>query len=128
MEKKNYTAPDAPKPVGPYSHAIEANGFLYTSGQTGVDPATGKLTPGGVQDEARQTFANLKAVLAAAGVTFDNVVKATVFLADMNDFAAVNEVYAQTFVAPFPARSCVQVARLPLGAQVEIELIASLNK
>lgn len=115
----------APAAVGPYSQAIALGEMVYTSGQIALDPATGRLVEGDVQAQTEQVFRNLEAVLKAAGASLDTVVKATVFLADMNDFAAVNEVYARRFGTSRPARSTVQVARLPLDAQVEIEAIAT---
>lgn len=118
------SAPAAPPAVGPYSHAVRAGELLYLSGQTPLDPATGALVPGDVGAQTTQVFANLAAVLDAAGRSFDDVVKANVFLVDMADFAAMNAVYATVFAAPYPARSTVAVAGLPLGARVEIELIA----
>ena len=110
--------------VGPYSHAVEAGELVYLSGQTPMDSATGKLVTGDIAAQTEQCFANLFNVLAAAGLTEENVVKANVFLTDMGNFAAMNAVYATKFSAPYPARSTVAVAGLPLGAQVEIELIA----
>lgn len=118
------SAPAAPPAVGPYSHAVRAGELLFLSGQTPLDPATGALVPGDVGAQTTQVFANLAAVLDAAGRSFDDVVKANVFLVDMADFAAMNAVYATIFTAPYPARSTVAVAGLPLGARVEIELIA----
>ncbi len=118
----------APKAIGPYSQAVRAGDFLFLSGQTPLDPATGLLVQGGVKEQAARVFHNLEAVLQAAGVGMDAVVKATVFLKDMNDFATVNEVYAAQFTGDFPARSTVQVARLPKDALVEIEMIAYLGK
>ena len=109
--------------IGPYSQALDLGGMVFVSGQIPVDPATGAM-PEDVQDQARQSLANLKAILAEAGLTMADVVKTVVFLADLDDFAAVNEVYAQAFAQPFPARSCVQVAGIPKGAKVEIECIA----
>ena len=114
----------APAAIGPYSQAIEANGTVYVSGQLPIDPATGEFAPGGIQAQARQSLTNMKNILAEAGMTMQNVVKVTVLLADIADFAAVNEVYAEFFSAPFPARSAFQVAALPKGAGVEIEAIA----
>ncbi len=114
----------APEAVGPYSQAVRANGFLFTAGQVGLDPATGKLVAGGVAAETRRVLANLAAVLLAGGSGLDRVVKTTVFLADLADFKIVNEVYAEMFGGHRPARSTVQVAALPLGAQVEIEAVA----
>ena len=114
----------APAAIGPYSQAIEANGTVYVSGQLPIDPATGEFAPGGIQAQARQSLTNMKNILAEAGMTMQNVVKVTVLLADIADFAAVNEVYEEFFSAPFPARSAFQVAALPKGAGVEIEAIA----
>jgi 2-iminobutanoate/2-iminopropanoate deaminase len=115
-----------PKPIGPYSQAIRANGFLYVSGQVALDPKTGELTGTDIQQQTRRTLENLKGILEAAGSNLHHVVKTTVFLKDMNDFAAMNEVYAKFFTLAPPARSTVQVARLPKDALVEIELIAGL--
>ena len=114
---------NAPAAIGPYSQALDLGGMVFVSGQIPVDPATGAM-PEDVQDQARQSLANLTAILAEAGLTMADVVKTVVFLADLDDFAAVNEVYAQAFAQPFPARSCVQVAGIPKGAKVEIECIA----
>ncbi len=121
--KKIIIAPDAPAAIGPYNAATEANGFIFTSGQLGVDPQTGKLCDG-VEAQAVQALKNLSAVLSAAGTTMQNVVKTTVFLQDLNDFAAVNAIYKDAFSDNFPARSCVEVAKLPAGALVEVECIA----
>jgi 2-iminobutanoate/2-iminopropanoate deaminase len=112
------------KPVAPYSPGIRFGELVYTSGQIGLDPATGKFVEGGVADQARQVLENLKAVLEAAGSDLEHVLKTTVFLNDMNDYGAVNEVYAGFFQGDPPARSAVQVAGLPLGALVEIEAVA----
>ena len=120
---KTITAQNAPAAVGPYCHAKLAGGTLYTSGQLGLIPATGEL-PEGVEAQATQALDNLQAVLAAAGMGLADVVKTTVFLADMNDFAAINGIYAQYFTGEAPARSCVQVAALPKGALFEIEAVA----
>lgn len=117
------TAPNAPAAVGPYCHAKLAGNTLYTSGQLGLIPATGEL-PQGVEAQASQALDNLSAVLAAAGMTCADVVKTTVFLADMGDFAAINAIYAKYFPGEAPARSCVQVAALPKGALFEIEAVA----
>ncbi|MEN9260014.1 MAG: RidA family protein [Thermostichus sp. HHBFW_bins_43] len=116
----------APPPVGPYSQGIAALGpFIFTAGQVGLDPRTGKLVGEDIVSQTRQVLLNLQAVLAAGGTSLANVVKTTVFLADMNDFAAMNKVYQEFFATdPAPARSCVQVARLPLNALVEIEAVA----
>ena len=117
------TAPNAPAAVGPYCHARLAGSTLYTSGQLGLIPATGEL-PQGVEAQASQALDNLSAVLAAAGMTCADVVKTTVFLADMGDFAAINAIYAKYFPGEAPARSCVQAAALPKGALFEIEAVA----
>lgn len=124
MDRNEVKTNDAPGAVGPYSQGIQAGNLVFTAGQAGLDPATGKLVPGGVQAQARRTLENIGAVLAAAGTGFEQVVKVTVFLADMGDFKAVNEVYAEFFTEPYPARSAVAVKDLPLGALVEIEAIA----
>ena len=117
---------NAPAAIGPYSQALDLGDLVFVSGQLPVDPATGAM-PEDVQDQARQSLANLKAILAEAGLTMANVVKTVIFLADINDFAAVNAVYAEAFAEPYPARSCVQVAAIPKGARVEIECIAVRN-
>jgi 2-iminobutanoate/2-iminopropanoate deaminase len=114
----------APKAVGPYSQAIRAGSFVFTSGQIALDPSTGKLVKGGIKEQARQVMENLKAVLEAASTGFSRVVKTTVFLKDMNDFIPFNEVYAEYFPSEQPARSTFQVAALPLGAMIEIEMTA----
>ena len=116
----------APAAIGPYSQAIDSGaGIVFVSGQLPIDPATGAFPEGGVQEQTRQSLTNAKAILEAAGLGLQYVVKTTVFLADMADFAAMNEVYAQFFTAPFPARSAVAVKTLPKGALVEIECIAA---
>ena len=123
MSRKTFTAAGATA-VGPYSHAVEAGDLIFLSGQTPLDSATGKLVEGDIEAQTEQCFVNLFNVLAAAGLTEANVVKANVFLTDMGNFSAMNKVYATKFSAPYPARSTVAVAGLPIGAQVEIELIA----
>ena len=115
----------APSAIGPYSQAIEVNGFVFASGQLPIDPATGVFPEGGIKEQTRQSILNAQAILEAAGLQLSNVVKTTVFLADMGDFAAMNEVYASFFASPFPARSAVAVKTLPKGALVEIECIAA---
>lgn len=115
----------APAAIGPYSQAIEVNGFVYASGQLPIDPATGAFPEGGVQEQTRQSLLNVKAILEEAGLALANVVKTTVYLADMGDFAAMNEIYLQFFSQPFPARSAVAVKALPKGALVEVEVIAA---
>ncbi|MDI1243051.1 MAG: RidA family protein [bacterium] len=120
-------AADAPKAIGPYSQAIVANGFVFTAGKIGTDPKTGVLAEG-IEAQVEQTLKNIATVLKASGSSMENVVKATVFLADIDDFAKMNEIYAKHFKAPFPARSTVQVARLPRDAKVEIEVVAILSE
>ena len=116
----------APKAIGPYSQAIKAGSLLFCSGQIPLDPATGAMVEGDIAAQTRQVFANIAAILQAAGTSFDRVVKTTVFLADMNDFAAMNEVYATYFTSPAPARSTVAAAGLPKNARIEIEVVALL--
>jgi 2-iminobutanoate/2-iminopropanoate deaminase len=115
---------NAPAAIGPYSQAIEANGTVYVSGQLGIDPATGNFAEGGAVAQARQSLTNISNILKEAGLSMKNVVKVTVLLADINDFAAVNEIYKDFFEAPFPARSAFAVAALPKGGKIEIEAIA----
>ncbi len=123
--KQIVAASDAPAAIGPYSQAVvSSGGLVYTAGQLGLDPRTGELVGPGIEEQTRQALANLAAVLRAAGSDLGKVLKTTVFLADMNDFAAMNQVYAQFFATTPPARSAVQVARLPKGARVEIEAVA----
>jgi len=121
-----YESERAPRAIGPYSQAVSVGGFLHTSGQIGLDPASGSLVAGGFEAEARQVLANLGAVLAAAGCGFEDVLKATVFLVDFADFPALNRLYGEAFGAHKPARSTVAVAALPKDARVEIDLIARL--
>lgn len=123
MDKKIVHTAEAPQAIGPYSQAVQVGPFLFTSGQLGLDPKTGEF-PGGVEEQAKQSLQNVQAILKEAGYTLSDVIKTTVFLKDMNDFASVNEVYASFFQAPYPARSAVEVARLPKDALVEIEVIA----
>ena len=118
--------PEAPRAIGPYSQATRANGFLFTAGQVGFDPATGELVDGGIAEQTERVIENLRAILAASGLDLGNVVKTTVFLVDMGAFAAMNEVYARAFGEHRPARSTVAVAALPRGAQVEIDAVAAL--
>ena len=120
-------APGAPKAIGPYSPAIRAGNFLFLSGQIPIDPASGALVDGGIGAQTEQVMRNIGALLEAAGAGFEHVVRTTVFLADMNEFAAMNECYAKFVVDPPPARSTVQVARLPRDARVEIDAIAVLS-
>lgn len=114
----------APKPVGPYSQAISTEKLVFTAGQVGLDPASGKLVQGGIREQTRRVMENLEAVLKAAGSDFSKAVKATVYLKDIGDFATFNEVYGKYFPSDPPARSAFQVAALPLGAAVEIEMVA----
>jgi 2-iminobutanoate/2-iminopropanoate deaminase len=119
-------SPAAPEAIGPYSQAIKAGGFVFTSGQIPLDPLTGEMVKGDVKEQTRRVLENLKAVLSAAGSSLDRAVKATVYLADMGDFAAFNEAYAEFFQSTKPARSTIQAARLPKDAKVEIDLIAAI--
>ena len=116
----------APSAIGPYSQAIQVGNLVYTSGQIPIDPATGMIVEGGIQAQTRQSLLNVKAILEEAGLTMGHVVKTTVFMADMNDFADMNAVYAEFFAEPFPARSAVAVKTLPKGALVEIEVVAEI--
>lgn len=117
----------APAAVGPYSQAIKAGDFIYTSGQIPLDPTSGAIVPGDIAIQAKQVLKNLSAVLEASGIRLSDVIKTTVFLRDMNDFAKVNEVYAGFFSVPFPARSCVEVSRLPKDVLIEIEAVAAVS-
>jgi 2-iminobutanoate/2-iminopropanoate deaminase len=123
MIKTAITSPELAPPVGPFSQAVEAGGFIYLSGQVGQDPTTGKVVAGGIAAETERVFQNLAAVLQAAGKSFDDVVRAGVFLTSMSDFVTLNGVYARHFSQPFPARTTIAVAALPLGACVEIDLV-----
>lgn len=126
-EKKTVATDKAPKAIGPYSVGVSTGTMVFTAGQLPVDPTTGKIVEGGVQAQTKQALSNLRAVLEAAGSSLEQVVKTTVFLQDMAEFALMNEVYATFFTDNYPARSAVQVAALPLGAAVEIEAIALLT-
>lgn len=123
--KQTIDTPQAPAAIGPYSQAIEVNSFIYTSGQLPIDPATGTFPEDGIQEQTRQSLENVRNILAEAGVGMENVVKTTVLLSDIADFGAMNEVYAQFFQAPYPARSAFAVKDLPKGALVEIEVVAA---
>jgi 2-iminobutanoate/2-iminopropanoate deaminase len=123
--KKVISTDKAPAAIGPYSQAIEVNGMVFTSGVIPVVPSTGEIPEGSVA-QARQAFENIKNLLEASGSSMDKVVKTTVFIKEMNDFAAINEVYAEFFAAPYPSRSCVEVARLPKDVMLEIEAIATV--
>ena len=127
MSKTPITSPDLSPPVGPFSQAIAVGGFLYLSGQVGQDPATGRLVEGGIVAETERVFQNLSAVLKAAGKSFDHVARAGVYLTSMSDFGAMNGIYAKHFSQPFPARTTIAVAALPLGACVEIDLVVRLE-
>ena len=126
MSKKAIKTDRAPAAIGPYSQGVVSGGLLFTSGQLPIDPASGTLVEGAIEDKAHMVFKNLEAIAKAAGTTLDNAVKTTVFLADIANFQAVNQVYAQYFKEPYPARSAFQVAALPLGADVEVEAVFQL--
>ena len=117
----------APAAIGPYSQAIEVNGMIYTSGMIPTDPSTGELVTGSVEAQAEQAISNLEALLAASGSSIEKAVKTVVFISNMDDFGKINEVYAKHFKEPYPARSCVQVARLPKDVAIEIEAVAVKN-
>ena len=123
--KHSISSQKAPKAIGPYSPAVRAGQLLFVSGQVPIDPATGNMIDGGIADQTRRVLDNIGELLLAAGRSFGDVVRTTVFLADMNDFAVMNEVYGEYFAEPYPARATVQVARLPKDARVEIDVIAS---
>ncbi|PYR48655.1 MAG: reactive intermediate/imine deaminase [Acidobacteria bacterium] len=123
--KQAVSSPGAPQAIGPYSPAIRAGQLLFVSGQVPIDPATGRMVDGDIAAQTRRVFENIGALLTAGGRSFADVARTTVFLADMNDFAAMNEVYGQYFSEPYPARATVQVARLPKDARVEIDVIAT---
>ena len=124
---KDIHTPKAPAAIGPYSQAIQTGNLIYTSGQIPIDPTTGLFVEGGIKEQTRQSLRNVQAILEEAGLTMGNVVKTTVFMADMNDFADMNAVYAEFFAEPYPARSAVAVKTLPKGALVEIEVVAELS-
>lgn len=125
MPRDIVTSDSLPTPVGPFSAAVKGPGTLYLSGQVGQDPATGKLVEGGVEEQARQMFRNAEAILQAAGKTLDDVLRVGLYLASMDDFAAINAVYAETFSAPYPARTCIAVLAMPLGARVEADIVSA---
>ncbi|MGI6704119.1 MAG: RidA family protein [Clostridia bacterium] len=126
MKKEIVSTQKAPGAVGPYSQAVKCGNMVYTAGQVALNPETGQMVEGGIEEQTHQVFANLKAVLEAAGTGLENVVKATVFITDMEKFGDVNRVYGQYFTGDFPARSCIEVGRLPKDALVEIEVVAAL--
>ena len=125
--KKVISTTNAPAAIGPYSQAIEVNGMIYTSGMIPIDPSTGELVIGSVEAQAEQAISNLEALLAASGSSIEKAVKTVVFISNMDDFGKINEVYAKHFKEPYPARSCVQVARLPKDVAIEIEAVAVKN-
>jgi len=124
MTRTTVTAPDLAPPVGPFAQGVWAGDLLYASGQVGQDPISGMMVPGGIEAETRQAFENIRRVLAAASLGFEHVIKTSVFLADINDFAAMNAIYGRMFEAPFPARTTVEVVKLALDARVEIDFVA----
>ena len=124
MPKQAISSPDAPKAIGPYSSALRSGQWLFVSGQVPIDPATGTMVAGDVAVQTRRVLENIGALLAAGGLTYKDLVRTTVFLADMNDFAAMNEVYRTYFTEPYPARSTIEAARLPRDARIEIDAIA----
>jgi 2-iminobutanoate/2-iminopropanoate deaminase len=128
MNHKIVSTAEAPRAIGPYSQAVEIDGFLFCSGQIALDPATGQLIAGDVRTQTERVLANLGAVLQAGGCDFSDVVRTTVYLSDLDDFAAMNEVYATAFSSNPPARSTIQAARLPRGAKIEIDVIARLPR
>ena len=125
--KQAISTKQAPAAIGPYSQAIQVGNLVYTSGQIPIDPATGVFVEGGIKEQTRQSLTNIKAILEEAGLSMSNVVKTTVFMADMNDFVDMNSVYSEFFTEPYPARSAVAVKTLPKGALVEIEVIAEVK-
>ena len=127
MARSAVTSNDAPKAIGPYSSALRVGALLFVSGQVPVDPATGAMVEGTIGDQTRRVMLNMQALVEAAGLTMSHVARTTVYLADMNDFAAMNEVYRTFFTEPFPARSTVQAARLPRDSRIEIDAIASVD-
>ena len=126
MTRDAVHAPSAPAAVGPYSHAVRHGGLLFLSGQAPLDPETGTVVEGGIQAQSRQVFANLAAVLYSAGASLDDVLKTNIYLTNLEDFQAVNAIYAEHFAEPYPARTTIGVAGLPLGILIEIELVARL--
>ena len=124
---KTISTKKAPAAIGPYSQAIQIGNLVYTSGQIPIDPATGVFVEGGIKEQTRQSLTNVKAIMEEAGLSMSNVVKTTVFMADMNDFADMNAVYAEFFAEPYPARSAVAVKTLPKGALLEIEVVAEVK-
>lgn len=128
MVKKEIKTKNAPEAVGPYSQGIRVNNMLFTSGQIPIDKKTGKIIDGGIDEQAKQTFNNLEAILEAGGSSFSDVLKTTIYLKDLGDFAKVNEIYAAYFKEPYPARSCIEVSALPKGALIEVDAIAVVKE
>ncbi len=126
MKKEVISTKKAPGAVGPYSQGVKCGGMVYTAGQIALHPETGQMVEGGIKEQTHQVFANLKAVLEAAGTSLENVVKTTVFIVNMDEFGDVNEVYGEYFDEGFPARSCIEISRLPMDALVEIEVVAQV--
>ncbi|AUS95589.1 reactive intermediate/imine deaminase [Clostridium thermosuccinogenes] len=127
MSIKTVNTNKAPAAIGPYSQAIISGNTVFTSGQIPIDPATGEVVNGGIEAQTRRVLENLKAVLEAAGTSMSNVIKTTVFINDMGNFAVVNSIYGEYFSAPYPARSCVEVSKLPKGVEIEIEAVAVID-
>jgi len=124
MQREIITTENAPAPIGPYSQGVKAREFIFTSGQIAINPSTGRLVVGGIEEQTRQVLENIKAILEAADSSLGNVVKVTVFLKDLGDFGTMNKVYAQYFTDDFPVRSCVQVSKLPMDVKLELEVVA----
>lgn len=124
MSKQEIATDKAPAAIGPYSQGIKIDNLVFTSGQLPIDPATGEIVSGGIEEQAKQAFENLKAVLEASGASLGDVIKTTVFLDNLGDFGTVNEIYGSYFKKPYPARSCYEVAKLPKGALIEVEAVA----
>ena len=125
--KREISTKNAPAAIGPYSQAIEVNGMIYTSGMIPINPQTGELVTGSVEEQAEQAFTNLKALVEAAGSSMDKVVKTVVFIKNMDDFGKINLIYEKYFTQPYPARSCVEVARLPKDVALEVEAVTSIE-
>lgn len=124
MSKKTVFSPKAPKPVGVYSHGIIVNGIYFSAGQLGLDPETNELVKGSIEDEARQVMKNIGALLEAAGTNYDNLIKATLYITDLNDFTAIDNVYKEFVTKDFPGRTCVEVKGIPKGGRIELEVVA----
>lgn len=124
MSKKTVFSPKAPKPVGAYSHGIIVNGIYFSAGQLGLDPETNELVKGSIEDEARQVMKNIGSLLEAAGTNYDNLIKATLYITDLNDFTAIDNVYKEFVTKDFPGRTCVEVKGIPKGGRIELEVVA----